>query len=105
MKEQIIELLTNNDKKFTTEEITKRLINADQQTVQNLLNELEQEYLIYKTNKNKYMLFSKNEYYRIGKLTLNKKGLISHTGLFRCHTYKFFHRGTFFSVNLIDKTG
>ncbi len=73
MKEQIIKLLTNSDKKYTTEELARE-IKSDQLTTQNFLDELEKEYMVYKTNKHKYMLLSKNEYFRIGKLSLNKKG-------------------------------
>lgn len=74
MKEQIIEILTNTNKKMTISDITKSLNEKDENKVLVLLNELEKEYLVYKTNKNKYMLFSRNEFYRIGVLSLNKKG-------------------------------
>ncbi len=74
MKEKILEILKNTDKKMTVLDISNSLSEKDEKAIQFFLDELESEYKIYKTNKNKYMLFSKNDYYRTGKLTLNKKG-------------------------------
>lgn len=74
MKEKIINLLKNTEKKLTLEEIAKLIGEKNNNIVLEVLNDLEKTYDVFKTNKNKYMLFSKNKYYRIGKLNLNKKG-------------------------------
>lgn len=73
MKEKIIDLLTESERNITVKEIANILL-SNEPEVQNVLNELEKEYSVFKTKKNKYMLFSRNEYFRVGKLTLNKKG-------------------------------
>ncbi|NLA32943.1 MAG: ribonuclease R [Mollicutes bacterium] len=74
MKKQIIEILKLTNKKMTISDIANSLKDKDEDKILHFLNELEKEYLVYKTNKNKYMLFEKNEYYRVGIVSLNKKG-------------------------------
>ncbi len=74
MKEQIIEILKLTNKKMNITDIANSLKEKDEEKILEVLNELEKEYLVYKTNKNKYMLFEKNEFYRVGIVSLNKKG-------------------------------
>ena len=74
MKDKILEILTNSSKKLNCYEIQEALKASDVNSVIECLNKLENEYLVYKTKSNKYMLFSRNAYFRIGNLAMNKKG-------------------------------
>ncbi len=74
MKEKIIEVLTNTSKKMSIHDLAKSLKEKDESNILSFLNELESEYKVYKTKKNKYMLFERNEFLRIGKISINKKG-------------------------------
>lgn len=75
MKEHIIDILKNSDKALSATEISDLLGYADVEhltEVLKVLNELEETYMIYHTNKDKYMLFS-NSHLKIGTLLSTKK--------------------------------
>ena len=75
MKNLIIDILKNNDKALTANEICELLGYNDVdhlKEVLQVLNELESEYTVYHTNKDKYMLFA-NSHLKIGKLLSTSK--------------------------------
>ena len=75
MKEQIIQILENQDKALTVHELNDILGLTSTEEFKELLktlNELESEYIIYHTNKDKFMLF-KNSHLKIGTLLSTKR--------------------------------
>ena len=75
MREHIIDILKNSDKALTAIDISDNLGYSDTKhltEVLKILNELEESYVIYHTNKDKYMLFS-NSHLKIGTLLSTKK--------------------------------
>ena len=76
MEDKILEILEKSDKALDIHEIEYSLGFNSVDELKNLmkeLNRLENEYKIYKTKKDKYMLF-KNSSLKIGKLLSTKKG-------------------------------
>ena len=76
MEDRILEILNSEDKAFDIYEIESLLgFNTPEELKELLkeLNRLEEEYKIYKTKKNKYMLF-KNSNLQVGTLLSTKKG-------------------------------
>ena len=76
MEEKILEILKNNNKAYSVYELNDllKLTSLDElKELLKTLNKLEDELKIYKTNKNKFMLF-KNNNLRLGKLSVTKKG-------------------------------
>ena len=76
MEDKILELLNNKDVSYSVEEIEEYLnINTveDLKELLKVLNKMEEEYTIYRTKKNKYMLFD-NSNLKMGKLMSTKKG-------------------------------
>ena len=76
MEDKILELLNSKDASYTVEEIENHLgIESvdDLKELLKVLNQMEEEYQIYRTKKNKYMLFD-NSNLKIGKLMSTKKG-------------------------------
>ena len=76
MKELIIDLLNKQDKALTSIEIADYLGLKSPEEIKQLLavlKNLEDEYSIYKSNKDKYMLFE-NSHLKKGRLNMNKKG-------------------------------
>ncbi len=76
MEEKIIKILSEENKAFDVYEIENKLnFNSVDQLKELLktLNKLEEEYKIYRTKKDKYMLFD-NSNLKIGKLLSTKKG-------------------------------
>lgn len=76
MKEQILEILKNSHSALSIEEIDSLLnISSIEQTKEliELINEMEKKAELYRSNKNKYMLFSDSPY-KQGILRVNKKG-------------------------------
>ena len=75
MREHILDILKASEKALTATEIADNLGYADIEhltEVLKVLNELEESYVIYHTNKDKYMLFS-NSHLKIGTLLSTKK--------------------------------
>lgn len=76
MRDTILELLKKDEKALDSMEIANNLGLTSVSEVTSLmevLDELEQEMLIYKTRKSKYMLFN-NSHLLKGKISVNKKG-------------------------------
>ena len=76
MENKILELLNNKDVSYSVEEIENYLnINTvdDLKELLKVLNDMEDNYQIYRTRKNKYMLFDNSNLKR-GKLMSTKKG-------------------------------
>ncbi len=76
MKDKIINILKNENKALSVYEINDLLNFSSSDDLQNLLKELddlENELVIYHTNKDKYMLFD-NSHLKTGRLIVNKKG-------------------------------
>ena len=76
MEDKILELLNSKDASYSVEEIESHLgIESveDLKELLKVLNKMEEEYQIYRTKKNKYMLFD-NSNLKIGKLMSTKKG-------------------------------
>ena len=76
MEDKILELLNSKDASYSVEEIESHLgIESvdDLKELLKVLNKMEDEYQIYRTKKNKYMLFD-NSNLKIGKLMSTKKG-------------------------------
>ena len=76
MREQILQIVNNEDKALSVEEMLDRMSLSSVKEFKDLLKELnamEDELLIYRTNKNKYMKFS-NSNLKIGKMLATKKG-------------------------------
>ena len=76
MEDKILELLNSKDASYSVEEIESHLgIESvdDLKELLKVLNQMEEEYQIYRTKKNKYMLFD-NSNLKIGKLMSTKKG-------------------------------
>lgn len=76
MEDKILELLNSKDASYSVEEIENHLgIESvdDLKELLKALNQMEEEYQIYRTKKNKYMLFD-NSNLKIGKLMSTKKG-------------------------------
>lgn len=76
MQEQILEILKDNNRAFSVEELNDLLqlnsLDEFKELLKNL-NELEDNLKIYRTNKNNYMLFN-NSHLKIGRMLANKKG-------------------------------
>ncbi len=76
MKEEIIELLNKEKKALSATEISDKLnLNTveDLTNILNTLRDLEEEFEVYRSNKDKYMLFD-NSHLIKGRLNVNKKG-------------------------------
>ena len=76
MREMVLEILKNSEKALDTIEITNSLGFKEVNEITSLLdvlNSLEEEGIIYKTRKDKYMLFE-NSHLLKGKLSVNKRG-------------------------------
>ena len=76
MRDKIIEILKSNNKALSVYEVNDLLgLNSsdDLQSLLKDLDELENEMIIYHTNKDKYMLLS-NSHLKTGRLIVNKKG-------------------------------
>ncbi len=77
IKDRVIDILNNLHEAKTLIEINDLLglKNADElRDLQKTLKELEEEYLIYVTKKEKYILLKNCPNLKIGKITVNKKG-------------------------------
>lgn len=77
MKDQIIECLKNIHKAKTLIEINDLLNLHTVEEYQNLteaINELTEEYIVFKTKKEKYLLMANCPGLKVGKLAVNKKG-------------------------------
>ena len=76
MKDVILELLKKQDKALSSIEISNMLGFSTAEEIKQLLSVLknmEDEFSIYKSNKDKYMLFE-NSHLKKGRLLMNKKG-------------------------------
>ena len=76
MREKVLEILKQSEKALDSIEITNYLGFKEVNEITSLLdvlNSLEEEGLIYKTRKDKYMLFE-NSHLLKGKLSVNKRG-------------------------------
>ena len=76
MKDNIINILKNNDKPLDAIEIKDALDLSSDKDLEELLKvlfELEEENIIYHTKKDKYMLIE-NSHLKKGLLRVNKKG-------------------------------
>ena len=76
MEEQVLKLLESDNISLSIEEIEEKLNINDVDGLKELLkilDKLENEYRIYKTRKNKYMLFN-NSNLKVGRLLSTKKG-------------------------------
>jgi len=76
MREQILEIINNEEKALSVDELLDRLSLSTVDGFKSLLKELnamEDELLLYRTNKNKYMKFG-NGNVKLGKMLATKKG-------------------------------
>lgn len=76
MRDKILEILNSSEKAMSSIELLEALNMSEVSELTSLyevLNDLEDEALIYKTRKDKYMLFE-NSHLKIGRLSVNKKG-------------------------------
>jgi len=76
MEERVLGILSKNDYAYTIPEIEAELGLESIEELKELLkvlHQLEEEYKIYRTKKNKYMLFN-NSNLKVGKLMSTKKG-------------------------------
>ena len=76
MRESVLEILKNSEKALDTIEITNALGFKEVNEITSLLdvlNGLEEEGIIYKTRKDKYMMFEDSHLLK-GKLSVNKRG-------------------------------
>ena len=76
MREKVLEILKNSDKALDTIEISNYLdldSVSEMTSLLDVLNSLEEELKVYKTKKNKYILFE-NSHLLKGKINVNKKG-------------------------------
>ena len=76
MKDVILELLSKQDKALSSIEIAEKLNLTEVESYKQLLavlKNMEDEYTIYRSNKEKYMLFDKS-HLKKGRLIVNKKG-------------------------------
>ena len=77
MKERIIEILKNSDRALNYEEIDSLLNNKsidETREMSEALRELEEEGVVYYSNKKKYMLFDMSSTLKRGTLRVNKRG-------------------------------
>lgn len=77
MKEEILNILDNINEAKTTLEINDLLgykSVEEYRIVDDALNELVKEFLVYKTKKDKYILIKNCPNFKMGKLSVNKKG-------------------------------
>lgn len=77
MKEEILNILDNINEAKTTLEINDLLgykSVEEYRMVDDALNELVNEFLVYKTKKDKYILIKNCPNFKMGKLSVNKKG-------------------------------
>ncbi len=77
MKDRILEILNSVDRALNYEEIDSLLNNKSIEETREMsaaLRELENEAMIYHTNKNKYMLFNESNTLKKGILQVNKRG-------------------------------
>ena len=76
MRDSILKILKKSDSALSVHELEDRLGINDVEGLKSLLkvlNELEDNLSIYRTNKNNYMLFN-NSHLKVGKMIGNKKG-------------------------------
>lgn len=78
MKEQILEILSKSDKALAIQEL-EQLLNLDRsaESLKELivtLNELEENLVVHRSNKNKYELFSKNNRLKVGTMVGTRGG-------------------------------
>jgi len=77
MKEEVLKLLTNIHEAKELIEINDMLglkTAKDLKELQDVINELVDEYIVFKTKKGKYILLANCPGLKIGRLTVNKKG-------------------------------
>ena len=76
MREEILSILKNSDKALTVYDIQDKLgvntVEGTKEVIQ-ILHELEEEVVIYHSNKDKYMMLD-NSQLRKGVMSANKKG-------------------------------
>ena len=76
MREEILSILKNSDKALTVYDIQDKLgvntVEGTKEVIQ-ILHELEEEVVIYHSNKDKYMMLD-NSHLRKGVMRANKKG-------------------------------
>ena len=76
MREEIIEILKKSSKALSTIEIAEKLNMTSVNGIKNVievLSSLEKDFEVYRSNKDKYMLFE-NSHLKKGRLSVNKKG-------------------------------
>ena len=76
MKDRILEILKDTERSLSYEEIDSLLSNntlEETKEMYKVMTELEKEALVYRTKKEKYLLFEKSNLLK-GTLTVNKKG-------------------------------
>ena len=76
MREEIIEILKKSSKALSTIEIAEKLNMTSVNGIKNVievLSSLEKDFEVYRSNKDKYMLFG-NSHLKKGRLSVNKKG-------------------------------
>ena len=77
MKEQIINILKDIHEAKTLIEINDMLnlhTVEEYQQLSKVINDLAEEYILFKTKKDKYILMSNCPGLKVGKLAINKKG-------------------------------
>jgi ribonuclease R len=77
MKERILEILDNANSALSYEEIDNLLglkTSEEYAELKSIVDELTSEDILYRSNKNKFMLFKRNQYLRKGTLGVNPKG-------------------------------
>ncbi len=77
MREDILKIINNSDIALSFQEIydlMKLKTVDDYKNLAKEINSLEDELLVYRTNKNKYMKFQ-NSNLKVGKMLATKKGL------------------------------
>ena len=76
MREDILYILKKEDNAITPIEISEKLNQKsveDLKNIMDILDKLEKELIVYKSNKGKYMLFE-NSHLKKGRLSVNKRG-------------------------------
>ena len=76
MREKVLDILKNSDKALDLLEISNNLYLdsvSEMTSLIDTLNSLEEELKVYKTKKDKYILFEKS-HLLVGKIHINKKG-------------------------------
>ena len=79
MKERVLEILKHEFNAISTEELVSKLGNITPEEineVQKILNEMVQNFELYFTKKEKYILFENCQDIEIGEIDVNPKGFI-----------------------------